>query len=540
MKKVFFTWTIFMCCIVFGDTAFSATRKSSRLSKTRSASVKNFSGTLNRSTFTGAVNSSYKINDNNEMVCGVAPAVTNKVAYRLCALAMADALKTYCQNYSCQSKLKVGLSFDFGLSALSEVYADVNGVKCSGTKLNTFCLPFQEELLSGLWDLYSESNVRNRKNCNMAKAKYSVAQDCFQYIQSEKNQSVGGVFDSSKISDLDKGIDAKCGRDAILKKYNLIAIDDLTDTDLNTYLGMAENKGGVVSYSSSGFQGKKKLSSTVASLFANVGDNTWNISGQIGKLADLKLDMKSNTYPRELVVIANTFITDGENSCGKDFASTMEDTSFKLVDKRSALERAIAEKGLLKGAYDMIANDEWKEKGIVGKIKESVDKNKEKKVCKNVYPDAKKDMAKLNSCSGDVDAVTTMIKGVLQNVSSAVSVAKSNDCDTKEIISVLEKILMYDRIGGGDIAKPTADNLETIIKQLNDVKKFNCPNTGFSKDLSYEFSFDAKNGDVIGEILGSLKKSSENLDSMYNGFKGENFENYDKINEVIKPVLEIK
>ena len=38
------------------------------------------------------------------------------------------------------------------------------------------------------------------------------------YILAEKNQSVGGIFNSSKISNLDKEIDKRGGKDAIIAK----------------------------------------------------------------------------------------------------------------------------------------------------------------------------------------------------------------------------------------------------------------------------------------------------------------------------------
>ena len=564
MRKVFFIWVVFIYCIMFDNTVFSATKKASRFSKTRSASVKNFSGTFDRNNFTGTTSSSYKVSDTNVMRCGVAPDVTNNMAKRLCAVAMADALKVYCQNYPCQNKLKVEYTFNFDLPTLTNISAEVNGASCSGKNLNTFCLPFQDELLNGLWDLYSETNVRERKNCNMAMAKYSAAQDCFQYIQAEKNQSVGGIFDSSKISDLDKGIDEKCGKEAILKKYKTIALDDLDASDMNTYFGMAKSDDGIVSYSSEGFQGKKKLSSTVASLFANVGDNSWNVMGQVGKLTDLKLDMKSSTYPRELVVIANTFITEGETACGKDFSSTMEDTSFNLLDKRSALERAIAKKGILKGTFDYVLDntvgivsedkaDDIKKKGIVGKVQEAVEKNKEKKATRNVYSNASKDETDLKSCSGSVDSITAKVKDILKNISVAVAEIEKSGKEyhdtllqnNPKIVSNLKILLTYDRNNDEKIEisdEPSLIEIRSVISKLESVEKFNCKDKGFEEkqDISYKFKFNAKSGTLIGELLGQLEESRKNIEESLED-KNEKFSpvNYDEIKKSIEPIYSI-
>ncbi len=540
MRKVFFTLLI-LCgfVVVKEDRAFCATKKTSRASgrSSRSVSVKNISGKVQSNKFSGTVREAYKVDASSKMSCGVPADVTNASAKRLCALAMADALKVYCKSYSCQSKLKVELSFNFDLSALSGVSADVDGARCSGKNLSTFCAAFQSELLDGLWDLYSESSVRDRKNCNMAMAKYSAAQDCFQYIEAEKNQSVGGIFSASKISDLDKGIDERCGRDAILKKYKTIALDDLSTEDMNTYFGMGKiSSDGTVAFDSDGFQGKKKLSSTVASLFANVGDNTWNYVGQIGKLADLKLNMKSNTYPRELVTIANTFVTEGETACGKSFTSDMEDTSFELVDNRSSLERAVAKKGILKGVFDFVVDN------TVALVSEDKAERLKKsglldKSGKNLYPQADRDEKILNSCSGDVDTVTNNVKSVLENLDKAVAELEKyienktellKKSENKKIITNLKKILVYAMNKRPDdlpnlIEIPAVSDLRDTVNKLKTVDQFNCEGNGFETAIDVKYDFDYTDGD-IDAIVEALLRSKDNFISEKSKIEGKGAE----------------
>ena len=77
----------------------------------------------------------------------------------------------------------------------------------------------------------------------------------------------------------------------------------------------------------------------------------------------------------------------------------MEDTSFEITDKRSALEKEIAKKGALKGLFDytikntvgVIAGDnaaqDWINKGVGGKIKEASEKNEKKKIQKEIEKD---------------------------------------------------------------------------------------------------------------------------------------------------------
>ena len=561
MKKFFFTLFVFVFGIIDNNVVFSAPKKSSR--KLRSSSVKNVSGKLNKNTFTGTVKTDYTINSSDTVSCG-GVFVPNAQAERLCASAIVDALKIYCKDYSCQSKAKVDFSFSFDLPNLSGISADVGGVSCSGKNLNTFCLPFQSKLLDKLWDFYSEQSIRDRKNCNMAMAKYSAAQDCYQYIISEKNQSVDAVFNSSKITNFDKGIDERCGRDAILKKYKSIAVDDLENNEINAYFSSAVlNKDGTISSSGDEFKGKKKLSSNVASLFANVGDNTWNLVGQIGKLADLNLSMKSSTYPREIVVIANTFVTDGETACGKDFASDMEKTSFEIADSRSALEREIAKKGLLKGAFDFTLDntvglvsedkaDELKKKGIVTSIKEAVDKSKEEKSNKDVYLTASDDLKKLNgilsSCDGSGKASFADVKTVLQNIKGAVDEIEKNpkyqdalfEKNKDNIIKNLNVMLSLNRMPKKRDIKlsdsSTFSNVKDALAELSSATKFNCPGVLFEEDESLVYKFDFSTGSV-SDIIGALIDSRKNFVKVYESLTGENkndFEDYKKILEQMK------
>ncbi len=563
MKKVFFTLFVFVLGIIDNNVVFSAPKKSSR--KLRSSSVKNISGKLNKNAFTGTVKTAYTVNSSDVMSCGVAASASNAQAERLCASAMVDALKIYCKDYSCQSKAKVDFSFNFDLPNLSGISANIGGINCSGKNLNTFCLAFQSKLLDKLWDFYSEKSIRDRKNCNMAMAKYSAAQDCYQYIVSEKNQSVDAVFDSSKITKLDKGIDERCGRDAILKKYKTIAVDDLEDGDINTFFGSAViNKDGTITSDGEELKGKKKLSSNVASLFANVGDNTWNLVGQIGKLADLNLSMKSSTYPREIVVIANTFVTEGETACGKDFVSNMESTSFELSDNRSVLEKEISKKGLLKGVFDLTLDntvglvsenkaDELKKKGLVTSIKEAVDKGKEEKSNKNVYLAASSDLKKLDSilssCNSSGKASFTDIKTVLQNINDAVDEIGKNskyqdalfEKNKANIIKNLNVILSFNRMPKSKDIKlsdsASFDNVKDALKELSSATKFNCPGVLFEESEPFEYKFSFSTG-TVKDIIGALIDSKINFAKVYKSLTGENkddFKNYvdtiDKIDE---------
>lgn len=556
MKKLKFSFLFLIACITTNTTVFSAPQRRGRSSTT---STKKFRGTLQNNNFSIknlSTTTTLSTNDEN-MTCGVSPSPTNNLAKRKCAIAYSEGLKEYCKTYPCTSKIKVELSFSFALPNLENIKTDINGTNCTGENLNKFCSPFTTSLLDGLWDLYSEQTIRERKNCNFAKAKYSAAQDCFMYIQAEKNNSVGNIFNTKKITKLDKGIDEKCGHDAILNKYKNIAIDEWTEEDENKFFkGSKINSDGLIEGTDT-YQGKKELSSTVASLFANVGDNTWNYSGQIGKLAELNLDTKSSTYPRELVVIANTFITEGENSCGKDFKVDMEDTSFEISDKRSALEKEIAKKGALKGLFDytikntvgVFAGDNaaqnWIDKGIGGKIKEAKEEKENKKIQEEIKKDiyaTKGDNALkelnllLTSCNSsnpeDYNNITAKIYAILDEIDEVLNLTSIKDTDDDRTITikqgqfdynkdkiseVLTKILSFNRRPKDKDEIKIEKTRTSFEYAIDEFKKseFDCPNGKFEERIKKEeksitFDFKYTDGENIVDILiTALETSSE-------------------------------
>lgn len=551
MKKLKFSFLFLIACITVNTAVFSAPQRRGRSS---TISTKNFRGTLQNNNLS-MQNTITISSPNDNMICGIAPSTTNNLAKRKCAIAYSEGLKEFCKTYPCTSKIKVELSFSFALPNLTSIATDINGINCNGENLDKFCSPFSSSLLDGLWDLYSEQTIRERKNCNFAKAKYTAAQDCFMYIQAEKNNSVGNIFNAKKITKLDKGIDEKCGHDAILNKYKNIAIDEWTKEDENKFFkGSKINSDGLIE-GTDAYQGKKELSSTVASLFANVGDNTWNYSGQIGKLAELNLDTKSSTYPRELVVIANTFVTEGETACGKNFKADMEDTSFELTDKRSALEKEIAKKGALKGLFDytikntvgVFAGDnaakDWINKGIGGKIKEAKEEKENKKIQEEIKKDiyatkgnnALKELnTLLTTCKSnpeDYENITTKINNIVKEIEEVLQLTSINDNDDEKTITikqgqfeynkekifeVLKKINEFNRQPKNEIT--IEKTKESFVKAINEFKnsKFDCPNGNFEKRIKKEeksitFDFNYLDGENIIDILiTALETSSEN------------------------------
>lgn len=188
---------------MFNTEGFSATRRSATTNRKRVATTTktNISGTYNTTTGTYTPSNSTTITttssstqtQSTNMTCGTPATTDNVIAKRLCASAYSDALDLYCKNTTCTSAIKVAMNMNFGIPLLNgqnedkkTVSIDVNGTECKADNLDKFCSNFAEELVSGLWPLYSDQAKRERKTCNFAKAKFNAAQECFTYILSEK------------------------------------------------------------------------------------------------------------------------------------------------------------------------------------------------------------------------------------------------------------------------------------------------------------------------------------------------------------------
>ena len=496
--------------VVYGATQKNAKRASRTRSNSKRASATrtNIRGNLNTATNTfsksGNVVSQQspttQLSDDTSITCGTPAAATNNFAKRKCTLVYLDALKLYCKNYPCTSKAKVEYNFNFGLPVVKNISMDINGTKCSGENLEKTCVAYQGEILSGVWDMYSEKTIRSRKNCNMARAKADAAQACFQYINSERNQSVGAVFNSSKKTKLDEGIEQYCGRDAIIKRYKDLSIDDWTDTDEQFLSGLALKDGSFTT--TSGFQGRKEMSSTIASVFANVGDASWNIMGQVGKLAEIKLgDMKTKEYPREIVNMVNTFTTDITTHCGNEFAANMLSNNFELVDNRSALEKEIAKRGILKGTFDYVIDNtvgvfggeksakNIKDKGVAGviadKIQETKDKNCKANIYQKYYTTDKSSITNISTNCTKSTETTTQVKTAITHLDVALkeiedSKKKYKDCrfdnNKTDMAAIIKEILLV--LPKDSKITLSGDNISAYRKtvdELKTVKEFKCP-----------------------------------------------------------------
>jgi hypothetical protein len=95
MKKNIFLLAVFLFIIAFNNEVFSAIKNKGRTSRSRAA-TRSVSGKLSGSNFAGSVQNISVVNSVSDdvMSCGVPAVATNAQAKRICALAMADAIRT--------------------------------------------------------------------------------------------------------------------------------------------------------------------------------------------------------------------------------------------------------------------------------------------------------------------------------------------------------------------------------------------------------------------------------------------------------------
>lgn len=587
MRKIFITFSFLSTCIMFNTAGFSAPKRSVSATRKRAVTTTktNVSGTYNTATGTYTPSSTTVItttssstqNQSSEMACGKPATTDNVIAKRLCASAYSDALDLYCKNTTCTSAIKVAMNMNFGIPLLNgkndeekTVSINVNGTECKADDLDKFCSNFAEELVSGLWPLYSDQAKRERKTCNFAKAKFNAAQECFTYILSEKNNAgMTGFFDTKKLNDIDKGIEKRCGKQAIIDNYEKISIDSWDSNDDALFFNEKSNAvSGKV-----GTGANKKLSSSVATQFANIGNANWNISGKVGRFLDLDWDLKTSTYPREIVVLANTFITDGETSCGSKFRTEMQDTSFEIKNKQSNLEREIAKKGLLKGLFDYSINqasaimgEEWadnvKDEGIVNSIKNAIDKKNNKPVYKSQNKEINELLTSCKDKKYKEDEFKTKLKEFIGKISIAlddilsakkITVAKSYtnnfsliDTDLKAIADKT-KDPKIEITGIPEITETsTDDDVKTAITKIKDILK-SLENANY--DCKFKVDIENKKLEYTVNKYTPINWDDDNIeDTLRNQFKNtgifdeiekateENTENWD----IIKKLKEIK
>lgn len=276
----------------------------------------------------------------------IAP-ITDKQAERECTKMIVNALKKQCTGTNkCKNATETYAILEFDDAKLEGGTSDI-----PSAYRTTYCANFIETAVNKLWNSYDSVANLNEQNCNMALARSLAAEACYRNILATKNQ--GGALE-------DRDTNA-CNTNAVRNYYKQLA--GLTTTEEEKLIPSSLN------------------GDDLTKIFSSVGKmSNWNWTALAGKFADL--DFSENTtseYPRELVQLVNSLKSTGNVMCGPDRYTELYDTNFALVDKTSSLEKAIKEKGILKGAADYITDqvsvftgtnstNEYKKDGMVKSI----------------------------------------------------------------------------------------------------------------------------------------------------------------------------
>ena len=282
----------------------------------------------------------------------IAP-ITDKQAERECTNMVVKALRKQCSGTNkCKNATETYAMLEF------------DDAKLEGTSLipssyrTTYCANFLETAVNKLWNSYDSALNLEEENCNIALAKAFAAEDCYLYVMT--NQSTKVYIDPSEL----KG---KCGVEGIKKQYKNITSTDLTNTSA--------------------------LNDDLANYFSKVGNIGFSdIMAYPGRALDLKIDFKTSAFPRELVQLVNTIKSQGNVMCGPDRYSELYDTNMPLEIKQSSWQKAVNEKGILKGSVDYFTDqisvftgtdrmDEWKK----DPFKAGQKTTKENKICQQEY-----------------------------------------------------------------------------------------------------------------------------------------------------------
>lgn len=268
----------------------------------------------------------------------IAP-TTDKQAERECTNLVVQALKKQCSGgKKCKNATETYAILQFDDLNL----ASSSTVSIPSTYRETYCANFLETAVNKLWNSYDSVANLNEENCNVALARSLAAEACYRELLADKNTETKST----------RGTDA-CSTAEVKKYYTQLtgetnAPSSATGDDLQ-------------------------------SIFSKVGKMSWkNITARIGRFADLNFSSNTDEYPRELVQLVNSLKSQGNVMCGPDRYTELYDTNFALSQTTSSIEKAVQEKGILKGTFDWGLDqagiilgedriDNIKQNGILGK-----------------------------------------------------------------------------------------------------------------------------------------------------------------------------
>ncbi len=323
-KKIIFTALLTLLGFTTDADAARKNRNSGgRITANRSISQNvNVSGTTTTINATVADTTAAKT-----LYTNIAP-VTDKQAERECTDLVVKALQNKCNgSKKCKNPTEIYATLDF-----KDLGEDENKKERTSNipkeYRETYCANFLETAVNKLWNSYDSVANLNEENCNIALARSLAAEACYRDLLANKNNDT--MFKDNRDT-------SKCDATGIVNMYK-----ELT--------GLSEKE------SPEGDTLTKLQKNDISDVFTAVGKLSWKTSilTNIGRFADLNFSGNTDEYPRELVQLVNSLKSQGNVMCGPDRYTELYDTNFALSQTSSSIEKAVQEKGILKGGANWV------------------------------------------------------------------------------------------------------------------------------------------------------------------------------------------
>ncbi len=183
------------------------------------------------------------------------------------------------------------------------------------------CYIYTEDLSNMIATRYSITGV-NSPNCKLKRVVAEASNECFQAVL-----AAGKAYGATKsiASDLQR----ICGYTGLHAKWS-----KLFGTDDSSVVSFPKN---------------------IPDLYLQAGKlSAADGVALVGNLLDGKITDKSNTWELNITEVLNSHLNDVGAACGKEYEISKHNTNLQLSDDKSSLQRAVDEKGALKGGQDWV------------------------------------------------------------------------------------------------------------------------------------------------------------------------------------------
>ena len=181
------------------------------------------------------------------------------------------------------------------------------------------CYIYTEDLAKAASENYAITGL-NSPNCKLKRVVAEASNECFQAVL-----AAGKAYGATKAiaSDLQR----ICGYTGLHAKWS-----QLFGTDDSSVVSFPKN---------------------IPDLYLQAGKiGAADGAALIGNFLDGKMTDKSNTWELNITQVLNSHLNEVGAACGKEYEISKHNTNLQLSDEKSSLQRAIDEKGSIKGSQD--------------------------------------------------------------------------------------------------------------------------------------------------------------------------------------------